>query len=77
MVAGAFDDLLTDRTRDISLFRLVLGDQINKLPGILWTNSIAVMEDVRKHIPATSNARQPPTGRAAFVVKHGAKSRRF
>jgi len=44
MVAGAFDDLLTDRTRDISLFRLVLGDQINKLLGILWTNSVAVME---------------------------------
>ena len=47
MVAGSFDYLLTVRTRDISHFRLVLGEKINKLPGILQTNSFAVMEEVK------------------------------
>jgi len=46
MVAGSFDYLLTVRTRDISHFREVLGDKINKLPGIHQTNSFAVMETV-------------------------------
>jgi len=47
MVAGSFDYLLTVRTRDISHFRQVLGDKVNKLPGILQTNSFAVMEVVK------------------------------
>lgn len=47
MLAGSFDYLLTVRTRDITHFREVLGDKINKLPGILQTNSFAVMEVVR------------------------------
>ncbi|MEM9229688.1 MAG: Lrp/AsnC ligand binding domain-containing protein [Pseudomonadota bacterium] len=47
MLAGSFDYLLTIRTRDISHFRQVLGDKINKLPGILQTNSFAVMEVVK------------------------------
>lgn len=47
MLAGSFDYLLTVRTRDIIHFREVLGDKINKLPGILQTNSFAVMEVVR------------------------------
>ncbi len=47
MVAGSFDYLLTIRTRDISHFREVLGDKINKLPGIHQTNSFAVMEVVK------------------------------
>jgi Lrp/AsnC family leucine-responsive transcriptional regulator len=47
MLAGSFDYLLTVRTRDIAHFRQVLGDKINKLPGILQTNSFAVMEVVR------------------------------
>jgi Lrp/AsnC family leucine-responsive transcriptional regulator len=46
MVAGSFDYLLTVRTRDIAHFRIVLGDKINKLPGIHQTNSFAVMEAV-------------------------------
>ncbi|MEP5728192.1 MAG: Lrp/AsnC ligand binding domain-containing protein [Sulfitobacter sp.] len=46
MVAGSFDYLMTVRTRDISHFRTVLGDKINKLPGIHQTNSFAVMERV-------------------------------
>ncbi len=47
MVAGSFDYLLTIRTRDISHFRQVLGEKINKLPGIHQTNSFAVMEVVK------------------------------
>ncbi len=47
MLAGSFDYLLTIRTRDIAHFREVLGDKINKLPGILQTNSFAVMEVVK------------------------------
>lgn len=47
MIAGSFDYLLTIRTRDISHFREVLGDKINKLPGIHQTNSFAVMEVVK------------------------------
>ncbi|WP_368187861.1 Lrp/AsnC family transcriptional regulator [Aestuariibius sp. HNIBRBA575] len=46
MVTGSFDYLLTVRTRDILHFRNVLGDHINKLPGINQTNSFAVMETV-------------------------------
>lgn len=48
MVAGSFDYLLTIRTRDIAHFRQVLGDQVNKLPGIHQTNSFAVMEVVKQ-----------------------------
>ncbi|WP_299928730.1 Lrp/AsnC ligand binding domain-containing protein [uncultured Pelagimonas sp.] len=48
MLAGAFDYLLTVRTKDMRHFREVLGDKINKLPGILQTNSFAVMEIVKK-----------------------------
>ncbi len=47
MVAGSFDYLLTVRTRDMVHFRDVLGDVINKLPGIMHTNSFAVMEVVK------------------------------
>lgn len=49
MVAGPFDYLLTVRTRDMLHFRSVLGDKINKLPGILQTNSFAVMEMVQEN----------------------------
>lgn len=48
MVAGPFDYLLTVRTRDMLHFRSVLGDKINKLPGILQTNSFAVIEMVQE-----------------------------
>lgn len=47
MIAGSFDYLLTVRTRDISHFRQVLGNKINKLPGIHQTTSFAVMEVVK------------------------------
>lgn len=47
MVAGAFDYLLTVRTRNMAHFREVLGDKINKLPGVHQTSSFAVMEVVK------------------------------
>ena len=48
MVAGSFDYLLTVRTRDMDHFRAVLGDKINRLPGVHQTNSFAVMEVVKE-----------------------------
>lgn len=47
LIAGSFDYLLTVRTSDIAHFREVLGNKINKLPGIHQTNSFAVMETVK------------------------------
>ncbi|MBT8152665.1 Lrp/AsnC ligand binding domain-containing protein [Epibacterium ulvae] len=47
LIAGAFDYLLVVRTRDMSHFRAILGDKINKLPGIHQTNSFAVMEVIK------------------------------
>jgi Lrp/AsnC family leucine-responsive transcriptional regulator len=48
MIAGSFDYSLTVRTRDMAHFRSVLGDKINRLPGISHTNSFAVMEIVKE-----------------------------
>ncbi len=48
MVAGSFDYLLTVRTRDIAHFRMVLGEKINKLPGVHQTSSFTVMETVKE-----------------------------
>ena len=48
LIAGSFDYLLMVRTRDIGHFRDVLGEKINKLPGIHQTNSFAVMEVVKE-----------------------------
>lgn len=47
MIAGSFDYLMLLRTRDIGHFRIVLEEKVNRLPGILQTNSFAVMETVR------------------------------
>jgi Lrp/AsnC family leucine-responsive transcriptional regulator len=47
MIAGSFDYLMLIRTRDIGHFRVVLEEKANKLPGILQTNSFAVMEVVK------------------------------
>lgn len=55
MVAGSFDYSLTVRTRDMAHFRAVLGDKINKLPGIRQTNSFAVMEVVKEPEDYTFN----------------------
>lgn len=47
MIAGSFDYVMQIRTRDIAHFRVVLEEKVNKLPGILQTNSYAVMEVVK------------------------------
>ncbi|MEM7236211.1 MAG: winged helix-turn-helix transcriptional regulator [Pseudomonadota bacterium] len=47
MIAGSFDYVMQIRTRDIAHFRIVLEEKVNKLPGILQTNSFAVMEVVK------------------------------
>ncbi|MEM6662304.1 MAG: winged helix-turn-helix transcriptional regulator [Pseudomonadota bacterium] len=47
MIAGSFDYAMQIRTRDIAHFRVVLEEKVNKLPGILQTNSFAVMEVVK------------------------------
>lgn len=49
LIAGSFDYSLTVRTRDIAHFRDVLGEKINKLPGVHQTHSYAVMETVKTH----------------------------
>lgn len=49
MIAGSFDYVLVVRTRDITHFREVLGEQISKLPGIRQSNSYAVMEVVKEN----------------------------
>ena len=48
MTAGSFDYVLIVRTRNMAHFRMVLGDKLNKLPGIMQTNSFAVMETVKE-----------------------------
>lgn len=57
MIAGSFDYLLTIRTRDIAEFRAVLGEKVNKLPGIQQTNSFTVIETVKSN-EEYSGARQ-------------------
>lgn len=47
MIAGSFDYMLKVRTRDITHFRELLGEQISKLPGVMQTHSFAVMETVK------------------------------
>lgn len=49
LIAGSFDYLLVIRTRNMAHFREVLGEKVNKLPGIHQTNSFAVMEVVKKN----------------------------
>ncbi len=47
MIAGSFDYLLKIRTRDIAHYRDLLGECISKLPGVMQTQSFAVMETVK------------------------------
>ncbi len=48
MIAGPFDYMLKVRTRDMSHFRELLGDEIGRLPNVMQTHSFAVMETVRE-----------------------------
>lgn len=47
MIAGSFDYVLIIRTRDMTHFREVLGEQVSRLPGMQHTHSFAVMEVVK------------------------------
>lgn len=47
MIAGGFDYLVKVRTRDISDYRRVLGEQISRLPHIASTSTYVSMESVR------------------------------
>jgi len=48
LIAGSFDFMLKVRTRDITHYRELLGDEISKLPGVKQTHSFAVMETVKE-----------------------------
>jgi Lrp/AsnC family leucine-responsive transcriptional regulator len=63
MVAGNFDYLLKVRTRDITHYRDVLGEQIGKLPGVLQTHSYVVMETIKDE----SRLSVDGTGRASLI----------
>ncbi|MFC4257733.1 Lrp/AsnC ligand binding domain-containing protein [Marinobacter lacisalsi] len=47
MIAGNFDYLLKVRTRNMTEYRQVLGEQISALPHVLQTSTFVVMENVR------------------------------
>jgi Lrp/AsnC family leucine-responsive transcriptional regulator len=53
-IAGSFDYLQVVRTRNIAHFRDVLEEHVNTLPGILQTNSFAVMETVKDSADGTA-----------------------
>ncbi|MEM1301043.1 MAG: Lrp/AsnC family transcriptional regulator [Pseudomonadota bacterium] len=46
MIAGAFDYLLKVRSRDITDYRRVMGEQISTLPHVMATSSHVAMEAV-------------------------------
>ncbi len=49
MIAGPFDYLLKVRTRDISAYRRVLGEQISTLPHVASTSTYVTMESVKEN----------------------------
>lgn len=48
MIAGSFDYLLKVRTRDISAYRKVLGEQISTLPHVAHTSTFVAMQSVKE-----------------------------
>lgn len=48
MIAGRFDYLLKVRTRDISKYRMVLGEKISTLPHVASTSTNPAMETVKE-----------------------------
>lgn len=46
LIAGGFDYLLKVRTRDITSYRRVLGEQISRLPHVASTSTYVSMESV-------------------------------
>ncbi|WP_211051282.1 Lrp/AsnC ligand binding domain-containing protein [Parasphingorhabdus halotolerans] len=50
MMAGGFDYLLKVRCRNMEEYRVILTDQINRLPGVHQTTTFPVMEEVKRVI---------------------------
>jgi Lrp/AsnC family transcriptional regulator, leucine-responsive regulatory protein len=48
MVAGGFDYLMKARVRDMTAYRVFLGETLLKLPGVRTTHTYAVMEEVKQ-----------------------------
>ncbi|MBO6505842.1 MAG: Lrp/AsnC ligand binding domain-containing protein [Kordiimonadaceae bacterium] len=48
MIAGSFDYLLKVRTKDISAYRKVLGEQISTLPNVAHTSTFVAMQSVKE-----------------------------
>lgn len=48
MIAGRFDYLLKIRTKDISRYRIVLGEKISSLPFVAGTSTSVVMESIKE-----------------------------
>jgi len=48
MMSGGYDYLLKIRTRDMTEFRVLLGDVISDLPGVHQTSTFPVMEQVKE-----------------------------
>lgn len=47
MIAGGFDYLLKIRTKDMTSYRMVLGEEVSALPHVLQTTTFVVMENVK------------------------------
>ncbi len=48
MIAGSFDYLLKVRSKDITAYRLVLGEKVSNLPHIAHTSSFVSMQAVKE-----------------------------
>ena len=47
MIAGSFDYLLKERTKNISEYRLLLAEKISSLPNVASTSTFVSMESVK------------------------------
>ena len=54
MIAGGFDYLLKVRTRDIDSYRVVLAEEISRLPHVVQTSTYVSMEAVKESYVASS-----------------------
>ncbi len=48
LIAGSFDYLLKVRTKDINVYRQVLGEQISTLPHVAHTSTFVAMQSVKE-----------------------------
>ncbi|NYT78733.1 Lrp/AsnC ligand binding domain-containing protein [Alcaligenaceae bacterium] len=55
LVSGDFDYLVKARIKEISQYRVLLGDILLRLPGVTQTKSLVVMEEIKEtlYIPAS------------------------